>query len=318
MKKADLSNQAHSALALTAEILSNRYERLKVLHNDDVPFDFIESNSEYSRTNWMTRKKIKAIMGVTKFIRPILLDRTYKIIDGQLRYELAVELHSEGHLAEAVIPAIVIDVDGDQATLLRILSNRMGEFARWDFKGDETKPNRPQDIPEFVDSAPQLQKFLDSLGFWSEKILPDDFFAKTILDLEKKFEKPVYKTEIGLVKWAEMQRELIAKKQAEKDKSPLKAPGNYESIFNLAPKKQDFVKNYEIEAEVDDYIHRMRDLAGVITDNYDAKRKAELKPGQAWQSTRRAPKKVIEDKKAELEEKFADDFDETLGEALED
>lgn len=311
-----------SVEAVDSRTVKNRLKKLSVTYIGELPLEFITSNSELSRTNWMTRKKIKAVIGVTGFVKPLVLDTDFKIIDGELRFELVKELQAEGHYGSDSVPVVVYDVDSTVADYLRIALNRMGEFARWDFKADPKDTKRTvEDLPEFLDSSPQLQKLLEPFGFWADKLLPDSFFADTVLDFQQKIESPVYTREIGLEKWAELQRELNEARLAEEAKSPLKTPGEYKSIFDLAVTEDDYVKTYAIDDEVEEYTLHMRDVAGIITDNYDAKRRAEKEAkGQDWQTKRRAPKKVIADKKAELSTKEAialdDSFNETLGEDL--
>lgn len=300
--------------------------KLNISYMGEVPISFITSNSELSRTNWMTRKKIKTSIGFTDrhelsvadFFKPLVLDSDFKIIDGELRFELIKELQAEGHYTSATAPAVVYDVDATEASYLRIALNRMGEFARWDFKADPKDTKRTvEDLPEFLDASPQLQKLLEPFGFWADKLLPDAFFEDTVLNPPKKIESPIYSREIGLVKWAEIQTEINEQRLAEDAKSPLKNPGEYEAIFSLPVTEDDYVKTYAIDEEVEEYTLHMRDVAGIITDAYDVKRRAEKEAkGQDWQTKRRAPKQVIVDKKAEANIALDDSFNDSLGEEI--
>lgn len=300
--------------------LVRRLQHTQVAYIGELPLDFITPNAELSRTNWMTRKKIKAVMGVTGFVKPLVLDSEFRIIDGELRFEVLRELQAEGHYTKLTVPVVVYIVDSTQAAFLRIALNRMGEFARWDFKANpEDAKRKVEDIPEFLDSAPALQKLLEPFGFWADKLLPDDFYRDTILEFEKKQPFPLYTPEIGLVRWAAIQAERNAAKLAEERKSPLKSPGVYVPIVNLKVTEEDYTPTYPINDEVEEYTLHMRDVAGIITDAYDVKRRAEKDAkGQDWQTKRRAPKKVILDKKAEAiaraSDLLDDSFDDSLGE----
>jgi hypothetical protein len=302
--------------------LKNRFKKLSVAYIGELPLEFITPNSELSRTNWMTRKKVKTVIGVTGFVKPLVLGPDFRIIDGELRFEIVKELQAEGHYASPTVPVVVYDVDATLASYLRIALNRMGEFARWDFKADPKDTKRTvEDLPEFLDATPQLQKLLEPFGFWADKLLPENFFEDTVLSFPKKIASPSYNREIGLARWAEIQAELNTARLAEEAKSPLKAPGEYKPIITLKVDEADYVKTYPINDEVETYTLHMRELAGVITDNYDAKRRAEKEAkGQEWQTKRRAPKQVIVDKKAEVSTKETaagdDSFNETLGEDL--
>jgi len=291
------------------------FSQTKITYVGELPIDFIEANTSLARTNWRTKKHIKAVIGVTGFVKPILLDRNFKVIDGELRLEIVKELVDEGHYNSSTVSVVVVDVEGADADFIRVAVNRMGEFARWDFKASEKDTKRKvEDLPEFIDSNPQLQRLMEPFGFWAGKLLPDSYFDGTVLSLPPKLEKPVYSPEIGLVKWASIQEELHRKKLEYEAASPLKAPGDYESIFSLQPNDEDFVATYAIEDEVQEYTLHMRDVAGVITDHYDEKRKAEkLAKGQEWQTKRRGSKAVIADMKQATALADADAFDEELG-----
>jgi len=287
----------------------------KITYVGELPIDFIEANSSLSRTNWRTKKHIKAVIGVTGFVKPLLLDRNFKIIDGELRLEIVKELAAEGHYTASTVSVVVVDAEGADADFIRVAVNRMGEFARWDFKASEKDSKRTvEDLPEFIDANPQLQKLMEPFGFWAGKLLSDSYFSNTVLELQPKLEKPVYSPEIGLVKWAAVQEELHKKKLEQEAASPLKTPGEYDSIFALSPTEDDFVKTYAIEDEVQEYTLHMRDVAGVITDHYDAKRRAEKEAkGQEWQTKRRGSKAVIADMKQATALAEADEFDNELG-----
>lgn len=299
----------------------------------ELPIEFITQNSTLSRTNWTTRKKIKTVIGVTNFVKPLVLDADFKIIDGELRLELVKELQAEGHYSSSTVPVVIYNVDSATASFLRIALNRMGEFARWDFKANPKETNRTvEDIPEFLDANPQLQKMLEPFGFWADNLLSDEFFKNTVLEFTKKLEPLIYTPEIGLAAWAVIQTERNNVKLAEEAKSPLKAPANHDTIFNLVVTDDDYIKTYAIDEEVEVYTAHMKDVAGIITDAYDIKRRAE-KMAKAeergeefvWQNSRRAPKQVIVDKKIEvdstpLNEVLAtvldDSFNDSLGEEL--
>ncbi len=310
-----LSSDLGEALLPTASTLRS-FEDFSISYMGDVPLAFIkrEAVAPLKRTNWMTRKHVKRALGVTGFVKPLVLDKHFNLIDGYLRLELVEELAVEGHYKDATVPAVVLDVDEAQAALLRILLNRTSEFPRWDFKANEKDLTRTEpDLPTFVDDHPQLQKILDPLGFYCQKIMKDEAFADTILALQAPPERPVYKPGTSLLEWAEIQREWHQAKLDAEHASPLRSSDEVKKqLLTLKPKKSDFVEVYEIEEEVSAYIQRMKEVANTITINYDAKRKAEKEAaGQAWQGSRRTSKKVIADVRAEV---AIETDDETLAE----
>lgn len=289
-----------------------------IVYLGELPFDFILANNEVSRTNWITRKKVQTWLGVLEFTQPIVLDTNFKIIDGELRFEAVKELYAQGLYASSTVPVVIYDVTAERAEYLRISLNRMSEFARWEFKADPKELNPTvEDIPEFLDSAPQLQKLLEPLGFWARKLLPDKFFKDTVLYFFEPKTLPIYNPEIGMVEWAKIQTDLNKAGLIETAKSPLKKMKNPVDIYNLQPTEDDFVKTHNIEVEVANYISHMKDIAGVITDAYDVKRRAEkLANNQEWQSSRLSPKKVILEKKARAVASAMDLLDDSFNDEL--
>lgn len=273
-------------------------DEITVLFQGDMALGAISHNHEYKRENWNTIRKIEACVAVGGFIAPIVLDRNLKIIDGDLRYSIAQELYKSGRSSRNAVPVIVVDAEGVKADFLRLALNRSSEFQRW--KYDE--------VDNYLDSVPVALPLLEPLGFFGERILPESFFGATVLDYEIheefKSQQAFYKQEYGLAKWAEIQRERIqaedAKKKAKRTKKPTE---DMVGLFDLMGQvtEEDFLPTYDIEEAKAQHVDEMREVAGTITDNYDAIRKAEKEAkGQAWQTTRRAPKKVIEDLKASV------------------
>lgn len=281
-----------------------------------IPVGFIKDRADLKRTDHTHRKAVKRDVGVLAFIEPLLLDAEFTIIDGQARLELYRELQTQGYFADGLVPVVILDVTPLEAEEIRIYSNRMGELPRWDFKneGSSNGLERHPGLYDFLDANTQLQPLLEPLGIWFANSLPNAYFEKTVLAYpDENNESPKYTPEIGLEKWAEIQRAATEKKRSDEALSPVKDFGDYLPVDQLEPIEADFVEIHPVEQEVEDYIGRMRELAGVITDNYDRKRKAELEAaGKKWQNTRRGANAVIADLKAEQKIQAEDHFDDEL------
>lgn len=249
----------------------------------------LETNEEYKRINFETFEKVKNIILVTKVITPIILDRNLKVIDGSLRLDVAKILKIDE------IPVVVYDVDGKKADFIRLVLNRSSEFQRWKYN----------EVDELVDSLPQVQPLLEPIGFFSTNILPTSFFGNTMIEYmidEYNDQQKKYTQDIGLAEWAKMRRaEIKAEEEAriERKKMNVASEGKV-SLFDLEPTDDNFVEINDAQTAVKNHVEEMKDVAGVITDNYDAKRRAEKEAkGQVWQTSRRTSKKKAADKRAE-------------------
>lgn len=173
-----------------------RDRHVDVLYLGPVSIDRIHKNGEYKKENWQTRDKVGNCIVELGFFAPVVLDRHYRIIDGDQRVSLAQELGA------GEILAVVLDIEGVKADFLRLALNRSTEFQKW--KHPELDP--------FINGHPELQPLLEPLGFFGERILPVSFFGDTIISYkldEYHYQQSAYKQEEGLAKWAEIQRDRM-------------------------------------------------------------------------------------------------------------
>lgn len=282
----------------------NTLDEVRTLFQGSLSLGLIQVNNEHKRENWNTRQKIANCIEVVGFIAPIVLDRALKVIDGNLRLSVAKEYGWEN------VPVVIVDAEGVKADFLRLVLNRSSEFQRW--KYDE--------VDAYIDATPQAQPLLEPLGFFGERILPETFFGQTVLEYrihdDFKSQQSFYKQEEGLAKWAEIQRARIQEEEDAKQARKKKPKADAVSLFDLAPEDEDFTATYDVKTEVSEHVTKMREVAGTITESYDEVRRAEKEAkGQAWQTVRRSPKKVIADLEAEAltrieQEEVEDDINE--------
>jgi hypothetical protein len=282
---------------VVTEAATRRKEK-KPLDEMDIIFyglvntEILTPNDQYKKRNHETFLKVKNIVEVLGVIEPLIVDKNYKIIDGNLRLEVARKLGIDR------IPVMVLDDDGIKSDFLRLVTNRSEEFQRWVYA----------EVDQFVDSIPQAQPLLEPLGFFGNKILPQTFFGNTVINYElDEFndQQKKYSQDIGLATWAEMKRKealrIEKKKQAARDKKKTNPKGKV-SLFDLQPTEDDFLPTYDAQAEIQEHTEEMRKLAGTITDAFDAKRKAEMEEkGVEWQNTRMTSQQLADVKRAAAE-----------------
>lgn len=188
---------------------SRRERHVNVIYNGFMKVALITENTEYKKENWQTRDKVGNCIVELGFIAPIIVDRNFKVIDGNQRLNLAKELE----LSE--IQVIVLDIEGTKADFLRLALNRSTEFQKW--KHDEVDP--------FVNDNPMLQPLLEPLGFYGERIIPVSYFGDTMISYKidpYNYQQTAYKQEEGLAKWAEIQRARIMEQQKQREKKRIK------------------------------------------------------------------------------------------------
>jgi hypothetical protein len=103
---------------------------------------------------------------------------------------------------------------------------------------------------------------------------------------------------IDLQEWARARRALAILQ--EEQKSVLRQPkpklANARSLFGLTPQPEDFIPTHDPKQVIHDHVEKMKEVAGIITDNYDAVRRAEKEAkGQIWQTSRRTSKRKAAD-----------------------
>lgn len=258
-------------------------DEVNILYNGYLSVNHITPNKKFKVLHENNRDKLDNIIKVLNFISPIVLDSNLKVIDGDYRLQLA----KDNNIKE--VPVIVLDDCGKRADFLRLALNRTAEFQRWNYR----------EVDDYVDETPQAQPILEPIGFFGRYVLPTSFFSDTVIQyvIDPFNEKQKqYSQEEGLAEWAKYRREQMAKLSAEKRTKKPKKTENVVSLFDLAPKKEDFLETYEIEEEMEEFIDKYKEIAGRITDEQDAIKKAEIEEkGGVWQNTHRTSKEVAED-----------------------
>jgi hypothetical protein len=266
-------------------------DEVSTLFYGELPLTALRSNPKHKLLNFETVEKVKSIVEVLGVIQPIIVDRNMEVIDGNLR------LHVAKVLEHKTVPVFVLDCEGDKTAFLRLVLNRSSEFQRWNY----------DDVDAFVDSILQVQPLLEPLGFFSNNILPTTFFGNTIIGYkldEYNNQMKMYSQDIGLAEWAKVMRERrLAEEEEKKKKAKFKpSSSGAVSIFDLVPTEKDIIKTHDTGAVISAHVEEMKEVAGVITDNYDKVRKAEIEAkGKEWQTSRRTSKALAADKRREAE-----------------
>lgn len=269
-------------------------DEVKILWTGIVPTTSLSHQNKYKLVNPKNKERINNSIRVMNFIAPIILNKNFEIIDGELRLQLA----EENNIKE--VPVIVLDTTYLQENTLRLALNRSSEFQRWNWV----------DVDNFVDDNPQIQPILEPLGLFGRYVLPESFFTDTVIQYKiDPFNKKQmsYNQEWGLAKWAEIRRKQIEenlekKKAQKKPKSKPKI-----SLFDLSPKKEDFLPTYDAEEELKKFNDKWKDIATEISakkDEWSKARKEEL--GQEWQLKNRNSRTVALDKRTVFENQLKD------------
>lgn len=272
----------------TTDDNDEKLDEVKSIYIGELPVNAITQNSEFKMINNEYLTHIDNCVKVLDFIAPIVLDSNLKVIDGNLRLEIA-KLNKKRK-----VPVIVINASGKRADFLRMAINRSSEFQRWIYP----------EIDDFVDTNPQVQPLAEPLGFFGKMLLPTSFFANTVVNYrldEYNEQQKKYRQEMGIAAWAELMRERNAAEiEAKKPRKEKKT--NAVSLFDLVPKKDDFVPVYDIEKDLEEHQEKMREVAATITENYDEERKPELMKQGKWQGTRRTSSEKSADLRREAEQ----------------
>lgn len=274
------------------EITSNKehtqvLDEVNVLYHGYLDVNHIVANPKFKVTHENNREKLDNCVKVLNFIAPIVLDSDLKVIDGDFRLQLA----KDNGIKKVLV--VVIDDNDKRADFLRLALNRTAEFQRWNYR----------EVDDYVDATPQAQPILEPIGFFGRYVLPESFFSNTVITYEIdpfNEKQKQYSQEEGLAEWAKYRREQMAKLSAEKrEKKPKKTVGAV-SLFDLAPKKDDFLETYDINGEMGEFVEKYKEIAGNITDHVDAIKKKEIEEkGGVWQHTHRSSKEVAEAKRLE-------------------
>jgi hypothetical protein len=275
----------------TTDDSDDNLDEVKVVYMGELPVNAITFNSEFKMINNEYLTNIDNCFKVLGFISPIILDSNLKVIDGNLRLEIA-KLNKKRK-----VPVVVINDSGKRADFLRMAINRSSEFQRWVYS----------EIDDFVDNHPQVQPLAEPLGFFGKLLLPTSFFANTVVNYrldEYNEQQKKYRQEMGIAAWAELMRERNAAEiEAKKPRKEKKK--NAISLFDLTPKKDDFLPVHDIEKDIQTHQEKMREVAETITKNYDEERKPQLMEQGKWQGTRRTSTEKALDLRKAAEEKGA-------------
>lgn len=280
------------------EATTRRREKKPLDQLDVIFYGMVETsalipNSEFKKTNHETFEKVQNVVRVLGLITPIIVDKNYKVIDGNMRLKIA---RIEGM---EKVPVMVVDDEGIKANFLRMTINRSEEFQRWLYA----------EVDEFVDSVPQAQPLLEPLGFFGNKVLPTTFFGKTVLNYEiDEFndQQKKYSQDIGLATWAEMMRKKTLREEKRRiaAKNRKTETQNRVSLFDLEPQPEDFIPTYDAPVEIRKNTLEMQELAGNITEAFDEKRRKEMEDkGLPWQNTRQTSQALADSKRAAASEK---------------
>ena len=273
-------------------------DEVNVLYQGLIPVSSItprtgeDGEPRFKKRNPEKFKNIEDCVRVLKFFSPLVLDPKLKVIDGQSRLEMAIELGFEN------VPVVVTDADPVRAAALSLILNRTSEFHRWIYS----------DVDEYVDNTPQAQPLLEPIGFFGEKLLPVSFFANTVLEYdldEYNKQQQQYKQEMGLVEWAREQRRRIQEEEERKNsRRKPKDESDLFSLFDLKVSEDDFLETYDPKVEARHSLEEIVPQAARVTENYDAKVKAEREAaGKPWQHSKRSSKQKVKDLREEAERK---------------
>lgn len=261
-------------------------DEVGILYHGYLDVAQIVANDEFKIIHENNKPVLDNCVKVLNFISPIILDSDLKVIDGNFRLQLAIK----NNIKQVLV--VVIDDNGKRANFLRLALNRSAELQRWNYR----------EVDDYVDSTPQAQPILEPLGFFGKYVLPESFFSNTVVEyvIDPFNEKQKqYSQEEGLAEWAKYRREQMDKLSKEKRTKKAKKT-NAVSLFDLAPKKEEFLETYEINEEMEEFVEKYKGIAGEITDHVDAIKKKEIEEkGGVWQNTHRSSKDVAADKRTE-------------------
>lgn len=273
------------------KVYPENLDEVNVIYYGMLDIKHITPNDEFKIIHQNNREKLDKCVKVLNFISPIILDSDLKVIDGNFRLQLA-----EANDIKKVL-VVVIDDNNKRADFLRLALNRTSEFQRWNYR----------EVDKYVDDTPQAQPILEPIGFFGKLVLPVSFFSNTVIDYEIDVfneKQKQYSQEEGLAEWAKYRRAQMDKLSKQKRAKTPKKP-NAVSLFDLSPKEDDFLETYDIEEEMGEFVDKYREIAGRITDEQDAIKKAEIEAkGGIWQREHRSSKVVAEDNRAEAIEKI--------------
>lgn len=272
-------------------------DEVKMIYTGMLDLNLIEDNSLFKEINETNYLKFRNAMNVFEFISPLVLNKDLSIIDGHIRYLLAKEYKKEK------VPVLIIDVTDEQAKCLRLILNKTSEFQRWNYF----------EVNPFVDSVPIAQPILEPLGLFGKYVLPESFFADSMIDyIVDPFNKKQaqYQQDMTIAEWAKIRRNELQEfqKEKEKQKKKKKSKEGKVSLFSLIPQETDFLKTEDIDSIMKEKTEKIKANAEIVTSNFDAKRRPELEAkGQAWQQKQSTNKQATQNKRESFIEKLRKD-----------
>lgn len=284
----------------------NDLSEIDTLYSGNIAIEQVSENTDFKRVNWETQRKVSNCIEALGFMQPLILDAEKNVIDGNLRLRIAKDLKWKK------VPVQVVNVVGKRAEFIRLVLNRSVEFQNW-YYGDDTDSNdvHHKGVDTFMDETPQLDPLLAPLGFFGERILPTKYFGQTVYDYtidQDHDQQSEYKQELGLAKWAEIQRERV-KEQMDKKRGPKIADKkSMNNLFDIEVSEDELTETYDMDEELKDYISNGKEIANTITNNYDAKmRKIKEESGKEWQNRRRSTKEKTKDNRLKRLNEKSDD-----------
>ena len=242
-----------------------------IIYNGMLPINCIKKAEKFKLFTQANFDKIDNAIIELRFIAPIILDSNLNIIDGNLRYDLALS----NNIKE--VPVIIIY--------------------------DNVSP--------FVDEIPVAQPILEPLGFFGEKLLPESYFSNTMFEYKIDVfndQQSKYTQDTTIAEWAQYRRNEILENQqklkAQKEKKQKAKVKKGKSLFDMfQPTETDFVETYDINEEIAKQVAENRETAEIVTENYDKERKAIIEArGGKWQnSTRQSKTKAADTRKGVLD-----------------
>lgn len=274
--------------SLATDQPKDRYiDEVNVAYYGELDINLINDEVGFKTMNERNYPDMKNIHHVLNFLTPIVLDSKLRVIDGALRLRLAKDA------GDTKVLVVIVDDHEERAEFLRLALNRTSEFQRWNY----------DEVDEYVDAYPQVQPILEPIGFFGNKVLPESFFAATVLTYELdpfNLQQTAYSQDVGLAEFASIRRKEIEARHKANLAARKKPKRAGVSLFDLQPQPEDFLEVHDIAQAVDEHVEEMKEVAGVITDNYDVVRKAEIEArGGTWQGERRSTRQVAEDKRNE-------------------
>lgn len=272
-------------------------DEVKMIYTGMLDLNLIEDNSLFKEINETNYLKFRNAMNVFEFISPLVLNKDLSIIDGHIRYLLAKEYKKEK------VPVLIIDVTDEQAKCLRLILNKTSEFQRWNYF----------EVNPFVDSVPIAQPILEPLGLFGKYVLPESFFADSMIDyIVDPFNKKQaqYQQDMTIAEWAKIRRNELQEfqKEKEKQKKKKKSKEGKVSLFSLIPQETDFLETEDIDSIMKEKTEKIKANAEIVTSNFDAKRRPELEAkGQAWQQKQSTNKQATQNKRESFIEKLRKD-----------